>query len=253
MMANVSYSASVGWGPRLEAPEQLAPRLIEGIQGIRAISPVFAACYSASEDDKFLQPLELSVARVAERIGMGNLRSDDGTPNPRAGYSLTTFNSDDPRDMPSDFMVGILAGSSMIWSGNSAYFSTADSCDADPSLVTFDLFKNALLILADSFGANFGGVFSSPLADLRAKDPDRKRLGLEWMTYLGPRFAHFANPPPSAIVERRPSGGLFMAATDEVFSTDDPEHMAVARDIQAGISAFNALKRPYPGLELPED
>ena len=34
------------------------------------------------------------------------------------------------------------------------------------------------------------------------------------------------------MVERRPNGGLLMAATDATFDVDNPAHMAVARDIE---------------------
>ena len=41
--------------------------------------------------------------------------------------------------------------------------------------------------------------------------------------------------------ERCADGGLLLAATDDTFRTDNPTHLAVARDIEAALAPFNAL------------
>ena len=51
-------------------------------------------------------------------------------------------------------------------------------------------------------------------------------------------------PPPAAIVEHQPNGGLLMAATDETFDAGNPSHMAAARAIEAAAAPFNALTWP---------
>ncbi len=48
-------------------------------------------------------------------------------------------------------------------------------------------------------------------------------------------------PPPGVVVERRPDGGLLMAATTETFALANPAHLAAARAIQAALQPFNAI------------
>ena len=48
-------------------------------------------------------------------------------------------------------------------------------------------------------------------------------------------------PPPGVVVERRPDGGLLLAATTDTFSTADPAHLLAARAIHAALTPFNAV------------
>ena len=95
--------------------------------------------------------------------------------------------------------------------------------------------------MAETFDVTQVFVYTRTLSDLWGR-PGRKgrQIPLAWISYVAPRFAHLVTPPPRALVERRPDGGLLMA-TDETFRTDDPAHLAVARDIEAALAPFNAL------------
>lgn len=61
---------------------------------------------------------------------------------------------------------------------------------------------------------------------------------------LSSRLAPRVTPPASAIVEHRPNGGLFLAATDEIFETANPKHLAVSRAIEAALRPLNELAFP---------
>ncbi len=64
-----------------------------------------------------------------------------------------------------------------------------------------------------------------------------------WMQYLSAPLARLITPPSTSINEWLPNGGLLMSATTETFKTDNPTHLAVARDIAAATAPLNAL--PY--------
>ena len=65
-----------------------------------------------------------------------------------------------------------------------------------------------------------------------------------WMSYVSPRFAPLMTLLPSAIVERRPNGGLFLAATRDIFEMANPTHMAVALEIEAALQPLNRIPNP---------
>ena len=118
----------------------------------------------------------------------------------------------------------------------------------DPAILTFEIHRAATLALAESFDAERAYAFPSALADhwkpQHGADP---AFPLAWISYVAPRATHLVTQPPTAIVERRPDGGLLMAATDETFDVGNPAHLAVARDIEAAVASLHC--RPW----LPED
>jgi hypothetical protein len=72
-----------------------------------------------------------------------------------------------------------------------------------------------------------------------------------WMTYISPRFAGLVTPPPFIIAEYTPSGALFMAATDETFSVDNPAHVAGVSAIGEALAPLNALSWPLENDSEP--
>ena len=65
-----------------------------------------------------------------------------------------------------------------------------------------------------------------------------------WMSYVSPRFAPLVTPPPGVIAERCPNGGLFMAATAEMFRTADPRHLGATQSMDAALLPLNRLDYP---------
>jgi len=114
----------------------------------------------------------------------------------------------------------------------------------DPSIVTYRIFRGAMLAVADCFGVERAYAYPTKLTDVwrRAQDPN-PRFPIAWISYVTPRLTHLVTPPATAIVERRPDGSLLMAATEETFDVDNPAHMSVARDIEAAVAPLNG--RPW--------
>jgi hypothetical protein len=111
-----------------------------------------------------------------------------------------------------------------------------------PSLITYRIFKGALLALAETFEPEVGLAYPTKVIDLWPNAREWNHwLKLAWITYVAPHLAPLITPPSSAIVERRPDGGLLMAATDEPSLTSNPAHLAVAREIQDAGAPL-----PYP-------
>ncbi|QXX74319.1 Imm52 family immunity protein [Methylovirgula sp. HY1] len=239
------YHTGVFWGPREEKPEELAARWLKLIARLQAVDPIFAHWYVWVPYKPAL-PIGMQAAPLAEKIAANVATDDSDEPEPRLGYQLFAHNTEIKKRGPRNFEVHMNAGSFGPWLSNMIGIGTDYGVVPDPDVVAYRIFRGALLALAETFEATIGSAYPTSLIDLWPKENRRAQLTLKlaWITYVAPRFVPLITPPASAIVERRPDGGLLMAATDETFVTTNPAHVAVAREIEAAVAPFNAL--PYP-------
>lgn len=240
----LGYAVVANWNARSESPEDLAVRWIEAFRHLQTLDPAFSRWYGLKKGRYVVTPLDLTPAPVADWIADGVAKARDGTHQPFYGYRCSAFNFFENKWTPRGFKFSLGAGSDIASRQNTSILSTADGLVPDPSLVTFEIFRTALLALAESFEATVAFAHPDAFIKLRQRGERPRRLPLAWLSYLAPRFAPMITPPAGAIVERRPDGGLLMAATDATFRVDDPAHMAVAHDIAAAVAPFNAL--PWP-------
>jgi hypothetical protein len=229
------------WGPRRETPEALACRFNRLIDRLALIDSAFSNWFWFGGKKP---PVSFASIRnqLAAQIAMAVIRGDDGEPEPISGYRFGLLNS--LEDTPRLLDLSVHAGSWYI--SQSIYSNTIDlgtdwPLPPDPAIVTYRIFKPALLALAETFETAFCAAFPNDLMKFWLLE-QKFRPG--WINYVAPRFAPLVTPPRSAIVEYRPDGGLLMSATDETFVTSNPQHLAVARDIETALAPLNAL--PWP-------
>jgi hypothetical protein len=240
------YMIRASWGPRVETPEAIAARFLACMDRLKQIHPAY---------DNWIYNLQGKPGKfdalretLGAAIAVGVARSDDGSkPTPIYGYWANVVNSMKfgPRTLSVTFKAGAWLNSGHFC--NSAEIETGDRVVPDPTIIAYPAFKAALLALAESCDATYCSAYPMQLMDFWGKN---RALRIAWMSYVSPRFAPLISPPPSALVERTARGGLLMAATDETFSTGNPAHLAVARDILAALAPFEAL--PWPPDATPE-
>ena len=234
------YVALANWGPRLEAPDALARRWIALIERLSVLDPALRT-WSHWEPKTGAIVFDPSLEAQLARVIAGMETTVTGEVVPAGGSSL--HNTTNPLPRSRHVRVKMCAGMDAPWDGNVLIFDTAYNVAPDPCLVTFHVFLGAILAMVETFEATQAFVYPDGLSDLW--DPPTSDKGrpipLAWISYVAPRFAHMVTPPPRAIVERRPDGGLLMAATDETFRTDNPDHLAVAHDIETALAPYNAL------------
>jgi hypothetical protein len=228
------------WGPSHETPDMIAPRFVGLLDRLGKIDSVFGnwlwvANMGAVAFDEILDCLP-------DAIAAGVSRADDGDPTPIYGYRFCVINSDERS--PRSIGVQVHAGSWNYapYSANDVVLETSWRVIPDPAIIVYPISKAAVLALAESFDASWCIACPGALQEFWGAVPPYYRLG--WISYVGPRLAHLITPPSTAVVERRPDGGLLMAATDEIFSVSNPAHLAAARDILAAVAPLNAL--PWP-------
>ena len=239
----LGFYAGVFWGAREETPEALAARWLELIERLQAVDPIFEHWYRWGSGRRPL-PFDTEIAPLAEKIAANVTTDDFEEPEPEQGYQLFAYNTAVGWS-PRRFEAHMYGGSSFWWPANMIGIGTDYGVVPDPDIVTYKIFRGALLALAETFEAVVGSAYPTSLIDLWPADRrGYLALKLAWISYVGPRFAHLITPPASAIVERRPDGGLLMAATEETFDINNPAHLAVAREIDAAVAPFNALRYP---------
>ncbi len=176
-------------------------------------------------------------------------RADNGDPIPIYGYSFGVVNS--MHVQPRAIGVRVHAGSWNIsnYVTNDADIHTPWRGTPDAALISFPIFKPAVLALAESFDATWCSAYPADIHRFWSHSvPPHYRLA--WISYVGPRFAPPISPPATGIVEYQPNGGLLIAATDEPFDTSNPAHLVVANDILAAVAPLNALPWP-PEIKAP--
>ena len=112
--------------------------------------------------------------------------------------------------------------------------------DLNHALATYDVCRALVLLISE--------IWETTWAEAAPDDNRPLWLGFPvratWMSYVSPCFAPLITLPADAIVERRPNGGLFLAATDETFETANPAHMAAAGAIEAALQPLNKIAWP---------
>jgi hypothetical protein len=238
------YDVTAYWGPRAEGPEDLVEPFLRTLDALSQIDPAFSNWYFLGRRKGTLMA-PLSRDDVVKLIATGVSCADDGDPTPINGYGFGAANG--LKRTVNSLDIRINAGSAAIANFfiNSAIITTAPFQTEYAPFINARIMKAALLVLVAEWKPTWCGVRSSDLFDIETTPvPPRPHFGLAWMTYLSKRFAPMVTPPSSALVERPSDGGLLMIATLERFSAANPQHLAVARDIEAALAPVNAL--PWP-------
>ncbi len=248
-----SYWMQAEWGSRVETPAAIAARFLRTVDGLGALDPLLETWdwgdyqeVGETEGAGGSYPLAAVRPRMAEAVArnMGNGGEDGPDPDPYYGYCLMAqTDATAPGSLVSlSGSVGARPGQrewDVVPFTNRMAFEVGP--EPDPTLLRYALWRAALLLLAETWEASW--VEAAP-HDMSEHWGTTRAFRAAWMSYLSPRLAPLVVPPAGVVVERRPNGGLFMAATDTMFTTADPRHLAAARAIEAALAPLNRL--PYP-------
>ncbi|MGH6794340.1 MAG: Imm52 family immunity protein [Methylocella sp.] len=228
------YNIHAYWERRAETPEALAARFVHLIDGLAIIDPVFSLWTCGRKRPKKFETMR---ERYAEEVAAGLTKSDWGKPLPIYGYWFSAVTRGQARERL--FSARVNAGSTYPKPfPNDAVLETSSGYIPDPSVLTYNIFKPALLAMADAWDPLCAAAYPHALIE---SVPGGICFHESWIQYLCPWLASLVTPPASAIVERLPNSGLLMSATTETFDIENPAHMAAARDIAAAIASLNAL------------
>ncbi|MGH9830687.1 MAG: Imm52 family immunity protein, partial [Blastocatellia bacterium] len=171
-------------------------------------------------------------------VAAGLTKDDLGEPEPIWGYRFGALTRGQAPDR--SFSVRVHAGSTYPMPfPNDIAFYTRPRCIPDPAVITYEIFKRALLAIVEAWSPDRCAAYPLQILNLVGKGQYFRE---SWLQYLCPWLASLVTPPPApVIVEHLPNGGLLMSATAETFDVENPAHMAAARAIAAAIAPLNAL------------
>jgi hypothetical protein len=231
------YYIRASWEARAETPDELAERFLRMIDALKGIDPVFSLWTCGR---KRLVELEKVRDRYAEEIAVGLSRSDWGEPTPVYGYWFAAVTRDVTRDRY--FVVRCNAGQTVPESFPNAVTLTTSSSKLgpDPNVVSYRVFRPALLAIVDAWDPVHAGAYSQQLIQL---NESASYFPAAWIQYLNPWLAQKITPP-STVLSEQLNSGLLMTATTETFDVDNPAHLKAAQDMAAAMAPLNLL--PWP-------
>jgi hypothetical protein len=196
------------------------------LEGLAAIDPIFTHWYNQGETREEANTPFCAMPPNVQQLR--NLLAE------APEFALADWNGiDGARGSSFAFWVGDGRNSPIF--PNTVDMSLPRDTPESADLLTVAVLKPTLLAVVAAWDPDWATVavpsYLKPLYDLPAGHFPAFRSG--WMTYLSPRHALRVSPPPAAIVEHTPGGGLLLLATEARFTTANADHVAVADAIQA--------------------
>jgi len=234
--------------PRVEDPAALGTRFLSTVDALSRIDPnVFHDWQVMKYPAAASLPLEAARPRIASIIENAVYRDDLREPLPEYGYTAGALvtNTDKSRNISLRIKTGgTTKGDTSLETGEWNVFP-------DPAIVTYPLFKAALLALnanwppiwacAYAFRSNtvkVPGTYPDSMQGYRLKslpmipsDPTFQDsiFHVPWIAYLSAPLATGVTLPREITIERVPDGGLLMIATTERLDPENPDHLRRAR------------------------
>ncbi len=233
------YYVSGNWEGRAETPDELAARFLRMIDPFEEIDPVFSLWTSGRKRPRKFETIR---DRYAEEIAAGVTTDDWGESVPSDGYWFSARTRDTPNNR--SFAVRCKAGSVLKYSfTNHVTLTTSSLADPRPDadVVSYRVFRAALLAIVDAWEPVRAGAYSQQLIQLYASD---SFFPAAWIQYLCPWLAEKITPPSTVLSEYLPNGGLLMSATTETFDVDNLAHLKAAQDMAAAMAPLDLL--PWP-------
>ena len=242
-----AYRVEAQWGRRADTAAGLADRFARTVDAMRALDPRLdnwlwgdAEEIWDTEGKTAGRPFATVRANLVAAIEKNPCKGGDRISDPSNGYWMMILT---PSAAATAFSLAVSAGEDRAGSKSVAfkhYVSFKIERDLNHALATYDVCRALVLLISE--------IWETTWAEAAPDDNRPLWLGFPvratWMSYVSPCFAPLITPPADAIVERRPNGGLFLAATDETFETANPAHMAAAGAIEAALQPLNKIAWP---------
>ena len=242
-----AYSIRATRTIHLESPSAIGERLVRTLDALSQNNPsIFINWEVMDFPAKASVPLAAARSRIGAIIANNVSRDDWGEPSPFYGYSVMAHTGDVAT--PRRVTLWIIAGGKNpghVWL-QTGFWRVA----AEPSVVTYPIFKAALLALvanwqlpwisAHAFRSNYamvpvhGGaglkLESRPMLPQEPTFP-RSPFEIPWIGYLSAALSAGVKLSAEIETERTPDGGLLLITTEDRLNPDNPEHLRRARII----------------------
>jgi hypothetical protein len=240
------YFIRSGWHGRMDTPAAIGAKFLKTLDALSGIDPIFANWEIIDARDMSSMSLAAARSQIADIVENNIVRDDFDKPFPAYGYHAhaRAGRFRDPRS------VGFSVDAGGKLTGGTVLEFAEHDVAPDPAIVTYALFKAALLAInavwlapwacaqtirsgAISVPIDFGGVQafrldSVPQVPGDPTFPDTV-FHIPWIAYLSSELAAGLTLAPQILTERTPDGGFLMSATKERLDPANPEHSRRAR------------------------
>jgi hypothetical protein len=248
-MSDEKYEIGIKWENRHEGAEACAGRLAGMLKALESLDPVFAQWFTDAErvGDGAVpaKPLRTGADDITRFFEQGKCRKDTGALWPELGCSVMAWNGiDGPKTLAFFAQPGHYSDTRDF--PNSVDFEIQPRAAGNRDFMTAEIIRAILIAAIVAWEPAWGSVSTWEYWGQRYPPPQQWpdfRSG--WMTYLSAPYARKVTPPSSAITEPV-AGGILMLATEEPFTLDNPQHVAVADAIQACLEPLQSNPRIFP-------
>jgi hypothetical protein len=236
-----------------ESPASLGPKFLDTVDALSRIDPeiftnwmipvipdaewlieeVERSGVAAAIEKTETYSLEAARSRIVAIVENNVTRDDFREPEPYWGYSLIAHTG----DVVESRRIGLRIKAGGKVDGRMRLEIGDYKTLPDPALVTYPLFKAALLAINAIWPASYASAYASrseydkaPLLPSAELFPF-SGFHIPWLGYLSAPLASGLALPPEILTERTPDGGLLMSATEERLDPTVPEHWRRARMI----------------------
>jgi hypothetical protein len=258
---NYEYAVRGSWAsPKAEKPAIIGARLLRTLEALSGIDPLLSGWqlyrnWNIAEDDQPRQvPLEAAYERIVEIVENGIARNDFDEPAPGNGYSVcATAGARGSRHV--SFSAGTRTPFLVL------SFGERDIA-TDLSIVTYPLFKAALLAISSAWDAQWSyaqavrqamvevpwdlapgvpafTIESAPPVPIDPTFP-KSAFHVPWIVYLSAEHAAGVKVTREILTEPTPDGGLLMSATTDRLDPMNPEYVRRARILAETLVACTA-------------
>lgn len=176
---SAQYGVKAYWERRAETPDVLAARFVRTIVRLQEIDPVFALWTCVSRHPKKFETVR---DRYAQEVAAGVIKDDWGEPEPIQGYRFGAVTRQQQRSRTFD--ISVRADSTCPWPfPNDVTFLTEYKSIPDPAVITYGIFKSAVLAVANAWNPLSSSAY--PLAILNLVEKGRYFRPV-WIQYLCP-------------------------------------------------------------------
>jgi hypothetical protein len=237
-MTKYDYLIRSAWPGQTQDPPSIGRQWLQLVDNLTRIDPVFSNWGIGDAALKDWVPLGEARERMAAIVAHDIWHDDYGKPNAfDGGYKLlarTDLHGGDAAK-PTSVSLRVTAGSN--WR-NEAFINTGGyQIPPDPSIVTYPIFKAALLALIAAWPCAWANACAFKMDYWEASDaPGEEPMPssiyhLSWMAYLSAERSAKLTPPAGVTWERTPDGGLLLIAAEERFDPTNPLHIQRSRAI----------------------
>ncbi len=232
-------------GPK--TPAAIGTMFLKTLDSLSQIGPVLDEWDVVDLQRSSSSPLGSTRPRISTLIESNVYREDRGDARPDKGYSVGAI-TETPLDSRRMHLLVMNAGGKS--EGDLKLEAGHIGVPPDPAVVTYPIFKAALLAINSLWSPGWSNVCAFELDYQKAPIVPGAPLfpysvfHMSWFAYLSAPRTEGVRLPADIRTERTPDGGLLMIAVEERLDPTNPEHLRRSRILAETMIAHAGEKDP---------